>query len=713
MKISLRYGVAAALLGNALSSPSFGQPSAGNDATAEHQHETLEEVLVTANPLNREATDLSQSATVLSGAALEQQLGNSIGETLARTPGMANASFGENVGRPVIRGLQGQRVGLLNNSLAVSDASSVSQDHAVSVEPFLTDQIEVLRGPSTLLYGSGAIGGVVNMVSPSIPQDIPEEGYSGRATAQGNTAADEEFVAGRLDLGASSFALHLDGFHRRTDDYDIPGNAELYPDDEHDDEEDHEEDTEHDDGTLENSFLKNEGGTIGLAWVGDQWRMGGAYSEYKSDYGIPGAAHVHVHDEEDHEDEDHEEEEHDEEAPVTIRLRSERTEAELVGRDPLPGFEMLKVQFVDTRYKHTEFEGSEVGTVFKSDSDNTRLEMTHNEWGPWQGVFGLQYTDLDFSAVGDEAFVPESHTKTSAVFWVEHVHLEQWQFDLGMRYEDVDIKVPSTLVEHGGEAGPPAHKDFQPFSASTGAIWNLSDSIDLTASVSYAERAPAVEELYANGPHVATQRFEVGDPSLNNESSVHVEGGGRAQFGGFSGSVTVYMDQFDNYIYQMDSGLEEDGLPVLYWSQQDADFVGAEMELRYDFEPNHFGHWQVYGFGDIVDGELGDNTDVPLQPPKRLAFGIDWDMRSWAANVLWIHAFDQDNVAPGETETPGYDLLNAEVVYTGPEFDAFDWQVYLKGQNLLDDDIRNSTSYIKDQAPQIGLNVIFGVRAYF
>ena len=137
------------------------------------------------------------------------------------------------------------------------------------------------------------------------------------------------------------------------------------------------------------------------------------------------------------------------------------------------------------------------------------------------------------------------------------------------------------------------------------------------------------------------------------------------------------------------------------------------MELRYDFEPNHFGHWQVYGFGDIVDGELGDNTDVPLQPPKRLAFGIDWDMRSWAANVLWIHAFDQDNVAPGETETPGYDLLNAEVVYTGPEFDAFDWQVYLKGQNLLDDDIRNSTSYIKDQAPQIGLNVIFGVRAYF
>ncbi len=236
MHISIRRAVAMALFGNLLSATSIAQQSPATTTAKPHDHETLEEVVVTANPLNRESTDLSQSTTVLQGAALRQQLANSLGETLARTPGLANASFGENVGRPVIRGLQGTRVGILNNSLAVSDASSVSQDHAVSIEPFLADQIEVLRGPSTLLFGSGAIGGVVNMVTPTIPQEIPEEGYSGRVIAQGNTAAEEEFVAGRLDLGQGAFALHLDGFHRRTDDYDIPGAAQLYPETDHDEE---------------------------------------------------------------------------------------------------------------------------------------------------------------------------------------------------------------------------------------------------------------------------------------------------------------------------------------------------------------------------------------------------------------------------------------------------------------------------------------------
>jgi iron complex outermembrane receptor protein len=339
MTISIRRGVSLTLLGYLWSTQGLAQQSVINKPVSAHDHETLEEILVTANPLGRDSNDLSQSATVLEGEALSQQLANSLGETLARMPGLSNASFGENIGRPVIRGLQGTRVGILNNSLAVSDASSVSQDHAVSVEPFLADQIEVLRGPATLLFGSGAIGGVVNMVSPSIPQEIPEEGYSGRATAQANTAANEEFVAGRLDLGQGAFALHLDGFHRRTDDYEIPGNAELYPEDEHTDEE-HEEHAEDDNGKLANSFLDNQGGTVGASWIGEQWRFGTAYNEYKSDYGIPGAVHEHAH--EDDEQDEHDEHDHDadadaEDAPVSIRLRSERIEAELVGQDPLPG----------------------------------------------------------------------------------------------------------------------------------------------------------------------------------------------------------------------------------------------------------------------------------------------------------------------------------------------------------------------------------------
>jgi iron complex outermembrane recepter protein len=724
MRFSIREGVALALFTNLFATVTVAQQPTDTGASTSHKHDTLEEVVVTANPLGRGTEDLSQSATVLKGDALRQQLANSIGETLARMPGLSNASFGENVGRPVIRGLQGTRVGVLNNSMAVSDASAVSQDHAVSVEPFLMDQVEVLRGPSTLLYGSGAIGGVVNMVSPSIPQAVPENGYSGRAVAEANTGANEEFAAGRLDLGSGSFALHLDGFHRRTDDYDIPGDANLYPEDEpedaeHEEEEGHEDEhNEGDSGTLANSFLDNEGATVGGSWIGEQWRFGAAYNEYKSNYGIPGDAHMHAHEEEhegeEHEDEEHEGEEHEEEeASVSIDLKSERTEVELVGSDPIRGFEQFKVRFADTSYEHTEFEGAEVGTVFNSDTKNTRMELKHNPWGAWQGVFGLQYTDLDFSAVGAEAFVPGSNTETAAVFWIEHAEFGAWHFDAGLRYDDVETKVPNTLVLEEGAVGPGANAQFNPFSASTGTIYNLNDNIDLTFTVAHAERAPGVDELFANGPHVATQVFEVGDASLDNESSLHVEGGVRVESGGWTGSATVYSDTFNDYIYQANTGLEEDGLPVLNWSQQDADFIGAEAELRYSFAPNRSGHWQLFGFGDIVDAELADNTDVPLLPPKRLGLGLDWDREGLAGNLLWIHAYKQDNIAPFETPTPGYDLFNAEIAYTVPSTTGLDWQVYLQGQNLIDEDIRNSTSYLKDFAPQIGRNIVMGVRAYF
>ena len=743
MSISIRKSVAVAL--SVYLAPSFSQAQSASPAAAPHsheyEHEKLEEIIITANPLGRSSDDLAQSATVLRGEALRQQLANSLGETLARMPGVANGSFGENVGRPVIRGLQGPRVGVLSNSMAVGDASSLSQDHAVPVEPFLADQIEVLRGPSTLLYGSGAIGGVVNMVSPTIPQSIPENGYSGRVTAQGNTAADEEFGAGRLDLGGGQFAFHIDGFHRRTDDYDIPGNANLYPEDDHEDEghddheEEHEEHDEHDDhgeeggggsGTLANSFLKNHGWTVGGSWIGEQWLVGVAYTDYRSEYGIPGDAHMHGHeDEHDDENEDEHDEEHEdehddeehgeeEEGPVSIDMKSQRTELEVAGRDPFPGFEQIKLRYVDTQYEHTEFEGAEVGTVFKSDTDNTRLELKHNEWGIWQGALGFQYTENDFKAVGAEAFVPPTHTDTSAVFWIERADLGEWQLDFGLRFEDVDIKVPNTLVAEAGPTGPKADADFQPFSASAGVVWDLNETVDLTFSVAHAERAPAVEELYANGPHIATQVFEVGDPSLDKEKNLHFEGGVNVTVGGFTGSANVYYDDFSDYIYLSNTGDTEDGLPVQVWEQQGADFIGAEVEVRYDFQPSKYGHWQAFGFGDIVDGELSDNEDVPLAPPARIGLGLDWDHHDgFAAYLLWIHAYKQDNLAPLETPTPSYDIVNAELSYNFATGDQFEFQVYLRGQNLLDEDIRNSTSTLKDFAPQIGINAIFGVRAYF
>lgn len=665
-----------------------------------HRHDDIEEVVVRATPLRRDVVEMSQSATVLSGAALQRELANNIGETLTRIPGLANASFGQNVGRPVIRGLQGQRVGVLANNMSSSDASAVSQDHAVAVEPFLADQVEVLRGPATLLYGSGAIGGIVNIVTHSIPEQLPEDGFQGRALAQVDSAAAQRFAAARIDLGGSMFAFHANGFYRRTDDYEIPGAAELYPDEEHEDEAPEEAAS----GILENSFLDNEGGALGGSWIGERWRFGLAWNGYASDYGIPGAHH--------HEDEHGgETEEAEDEELVTIGLESDRYDGELVGTDPFAGFEQLKFRFARTDYTHTEFEGAETGTVFDSKTDDARLELRHNSWGGFDGAFGLQYTDIDFGAIGEEAFVPPSQTRTGAVFWVEHAEFGNWQLDSGLRYEDIEL---DTLERPAHENEAPerdtASRGFNPFSASIGAIWHVAEDSHLAFTLARAERAPTAQELFSFGPHIASQTFEVGDPSLDIETNMHFETGYRVHGERLSGSIVVYVDRFDDYIYQQNTGEEEDELPVRVWSQQDAEFLGGEIELRYDLGHMRSGHWQVFGFADIVRAELDNGQDVPLMPPLRVGLGLDWDRDRWGASLLWIHADGQTRVADYETPTPGYDRIDAEASWLLPVSASRQWEVFLKGQNLLDEDIRNSTSYLKDQAPQIGRNFVLGLR---
>lgn len=696
----------------------------GHEHGGDHSHSGLEEVVVRATPLQRNLNELSQSATILSGETLRSELANNIGETLTRQAGLANASFGQNIGRPVIRGLQGQRVGVLSNNMSASDASAVSQDHAVAIEPFLADQIEILRGPSTLLYGSGAIGGVVNIVSHTIPEAVPEDGFDARAMAQVDSAADQRFAAGRIDAGTGNFAFHASGFYRRTDDYEIPGAAELYPEDEdHDHEEDHEDHEESATGILENSFLDNEGGSLGASWIGDRWRFGLSWTDYSSDYGIPGAHHHHE-DEHEHEGEhEYEHEGEEEEEGVTVGLDSQRWDTEIVGIDPFRGFERLSFKFVNTDYTHTEFEGEEVGTVFDSDTDDFRVELGHSPWGRWSGAFGFQYTDVDFDAVGEEAYVPKSNSETAGLFWVESAEFGNWQLDLGLRYEDVEITALESIShehhdedeheEHEEHDEGPARRNFTPFSVSIGAIWQVNESSNLSFNLSRAERAPTTAELFAFGPHIASQTFEVGDPDLKKESNLHGEIAYRVQGERLSGSLVVYADRFDDFIYQMDTGEEEDGLPLRFWSQQDADFVGAELELRYDIGHYDSGHWWVFGLFDYVDGELDDGHNVPLMPPMRIGGGLDWHLGAWQANLTWIHADDHTDVAEYETPTPGYDLLNAELVWRMPFFESSDWDLFLKGHNLLDEDIRNSTSYLKDQAPQIGRNFVFGVRAAF
>lgn len=730
------FSAVACALTLALAGTAQAQSTTDNDADRDVLE--LEEIVVTATPIGRSAVELTQSAVVLQGDELNSELNNSLGETLTRLPGLNNASFGQNVGRPVIRGQQGVRIGVLNDNMNIFDAAAVSQDHAVATEPFLADQLEVLRGPNTLLYGSSAIGGVVNVVTNTIPVTVPEDGFDGRAMIQGDTAADERFGAARFDIGFGNFAFHANGFYRRTDDYEIPGAAELFPDDDHDDHghegEEHDEHDEHGDeevtGILENSFLDNEGGAIGGAWIGESWRAGLSYTAYDSNYGIPGG-HSHAHGEEEHEgeehDEEHEHEGEEEEEIVTIDLESRRIDALLNGMDPFAGFSELDLRVARTDYTHTEFEGVETGTVFDSETTDLRLELTHNPLGSFEGTFGLQWSDNDFSAVGEEAFVPPSTSETWGLFLVE-----TWQvndvllFDLGLRYEDTSID--SFLIEHEhdheeeehegeeheDEMPEAASRSFNPFSVSVGAKWEVTERSHFTFNVARAERAPASVELFSNGPHIATQTFEVGDPDLGIETNTHYSGTYRIKEGAFTGAITLYYDDYDDFIYLADTGEMEDGFPERVWSQQDAEFTGGELELRYNFGDTALGNWQLFGFYDRVRAELADGSNVPRIPPQRIGVGADWNTTQWRGNVTWINADDHTRTAEFETPTPGYDLLNAELSFFLPLAggDA-DLEFYVKGRNLLDEDIRNSTSYLKDDAPQIGRNFVFGVRTTF
>jgi iron complex outermembrane receptor protein len=686
--------------GSALAQPDPHESDGSHVHVVEHEHHGIEEVIVRATPLQRNMDELTQSATVLSGANLQREASGSLGDTLGRQPGLSNASFGQNVGRPVIRGMQGQRVGVLSNNMASGDASAVSQDHAVAVEPFLADQVEVLRGPSTLLYGSGAIGGVVNTVIHTIPKEIPEEPISGRVMAQLDSAADERFAAGRLDFGQGAFAFHANGFYRRTDDYEIPGEAHLYPDSE-----DHGED-EHT-GALENSFLDNEGGSLGGAWISDHWRAGVSLTTYDSNYGIPGAAHHH-------EEDGHEEEE--EEMFVTIDMESDRWDTELSGTDPFSGFERMTFRLSGVNYSHTEFEGDEVGTVFDSDTLDARLELTHLPWKSLEGTFGFQYRDVDFAAAGEEAFVPDSNTETTALFWLESLSFDAWTFDFGARYEDQDVRPDEPFVL--SEQAAMHSRDFNPFSVSAGAVWHLDEETHFSLSLARAERAPTAQELYSYGSHVASQTFEIGDPTLDEESNLHIEAAYRAHGEKLTGTVTVYADSFADYIYQLNTGEEQGELPVRLWSQQDADFVGGEVEVRWDighFDTGDFdaGHWEVFGFYDRVRAELDDGERVPLMPPSRVGLGLDWHRETLAAHLVWIHAARHDRVAEYESATPGYDLVNLELSWLTPFGESFELEAFLNARNLLDEEIRNSTSHLKDQAPQIGRNFTAGFRSRF
>ncbi|AYV48674.1 TonB-dependent receptor [Caulobacter flavus] len=649
----------------------------------------VEGVVVTADPLGRSGKEVISSVAVLTGEELVQRRQATLGETLNGLPGVNSDTFGGGASRPVIRGQTAPRVKVLSEGAALMDASEVSPDHAVSGEPLLLDGVEILRGPSALLYGGGAIGGAVNLIDRKIPTQIPPLGGDGVAEVRFGSADNERAGVLGLTAGVGQFAVRIEAAGRKADDYEAP---------------------DFDSSTVPGTFNRTSTATLGLSWIGSRGYLGAAYTQQDSKYGLPGHSHeyesCHPHgttlhcgghddhgDEDDH-DHDHEGEEHG--APV-VDLLSKRLDVRGEINDPFAGVERIRLRAGYTDYRHHEIEEGAIATTFGNEGYDARVEVQHAPIGGVRGVVGVQVGKSDFSAVGEEAFIPQSRTKTSALFVVEEYVAGDWRFEGALRQEWQDA---SALGR--------ADAEHKPFSASAAASWTFTPGYVASLSVARSQRAPSAQELYARGVHLATNTYEIGSADLDVETAASVELGLRKTQGATTFSASVYRYEYDGYIYADTLDRYEDFRLVRY-AQDDARFTGVEGQVTQKLKP-----WlSVTAFGDYVRAKLKDGGgDLPRVPAGRLGLRGDAKSGAWSGNVEYVRVFDQDRVAVFESETPGYDMVNATLAYDLPMGPVIG-QMFLRGTNLLDEKALNHASFVSTAAPLRGRNLVLGLRALF
>jgi iron complex outermembrane receptor protein len=670
------------------------------DADALSPHADLEEIVVTANPLRVGATDLAQAAVVLAGEDLSRRVASSLGETLATQPGVTASFFGPRASRPIIRGLSGERVLMLQNGVSALDVSNLSPDHSVGIEEILADQVEVLKGPSTLLYGSGAVGGVVNVVDGRIPP-ARDEGWSGAGEVRGETVDDELSGAARVDGQVGAIGLHAHGYLRETGDYDVPGYAWSRAAREEAIAEGEQPDLTR--GTVPNSDSETEGGALGAAWHGDGVDVGFAWGRHETNYGLPGPG------------EHHEAEEPAATSPDVVPQASGAEAAEAIRIDQQQDRYDFKAEWTDVGgpasdvllraayndYEHVELEGSEVGTRFEQQGLDARLHVGHEPIAGWEGTVGLQYTHNDLDAAGAEAYVPPSTTSAQSLFLLERRRHDRLTVDLGGRIEMQEIDTEADRASYDGTA----------YTLAGGLLWSFGDELTGAAQLTRSQRHPQAAELYADGPHLAVQRYEIGDDGLGRETATTLDLGLRAE-GTLHWHVSAFWSDFDDYIYARPTGSELDGLPVFVYVQEDAEFYGLEAELEFPLAETRAGGLHARVGGDWVRGRLSDGGNLPQIPPLRLLAGLEYDAGPLhaALDVQWFD--DQDDVAADETPTDGGTLLGAEVSYRWDRGGS-GVMLFLRGSNLLDEELRRHVSPIKDYAPLPGASVLLGLRAGF
>ncbi len=656
----------------------------------------LENIVVTATPFKRAQTEVASPTSVLTGRELSLKLQPTLGESLGGQPGISSTYFGPGASRPVIRGLGGDRIRVLENGTGSIDASTTSPDHAVAIDPLIIERIEVVRGPAALLYGGNAVGGVVNVIDHRIHATLPERALQGRASFRLSSVGEGHSSALLAEGAAGPVAWHADAYRRVSDDVRIPGFAEaaaVRAEEIENAAEEGEAPPDFAKDRLPNSSQESDGGAAGLSWIGKRGHLGFAVSGHNTLYGVPPGAHAHEHGAAE-----------EEEAAVRIDLRQRRLDVQGSLTEPFGIFNAANLKLGIADYRHQELEGTEVGTVFKNRGYDSRIELIHEPVGRVTGAVGAQASRSDFEAVGEEAFLPRTRTTQYAVFAFEEVDFNPLAWQLGARIDSQDIAVRD---------GSGRSRDGLSTSLSTGLVWKLSDTWSLGSTLARTERQPNAQEAYSDGPHIGTGAYEIGDENLGKEKSLALDLSLRRRTGFVTGEVTVFANRFDGYIYEQPTGDVQDGLAVYRYLQRDAEFYGAEVETIFHLHESTAHTLDLRLAADSVQAELSDSGEnLPRITPRRLMLGIDYRGGGFSAGIdtQWVDRARR--LAPEETATDRYTLVGVSLGY---HFDLsrFACDVFVRGNNLTDEEARNHVSFLKDVAQLPGRNVTFGLRVSF
>ena len=667
-----------------------------DDATQGY-HDEQPDIIVTAI-IPRRQGDILSGTSVLSGAELTRDLRPTIGETLARQPGLSATSFGPNASRPVLRGFQGERVRILTDGIGSFDVSNTSVDHAVAINPLTADRIEVLRGPAALLYGSSAIGGVVNVIDSRIPRRVPDEPIHIDGIASYGSAANERTGSAEIEAPITDkLVVHFDGSYSKSGDLDtgsyiltpalraqaaassdpaIAALADLR-------------------GKLPNSAARSWEVAGGAALVTDGGNLGFSVAHTDNLYGVPARYSLEPGSE-----------------AEQVRLHMKQDRADLRAELPVNGgiLESIRLRAGFADYQHQEIEQSgAVGTTFFNQSIESRLELVQAKRGGWDGAIGAQFFARNFHVEGEEKFLPRNRTEQLGFFTLQSLDFGATRIELGGRYEhsQVDADADATLFN------PAYRRSFDAFSASLGASQEITPGWRLGLNLARTERAPSAEELFARGNHAGTQAFELGNPDFNLEKSWGVEATLRGQGTGYSLSLSAYHNWFNGYIYDtlvgdaacmaVNGGKPLD-FPCFQYSQANARYLGFEAEATVKLGEVSGYKINFDGMADYVRATITGSGPAPRIPPLRLLGGVEAQGDRLTLRGEVEHSFAQDRTAPTETRTDGFTLVNASLSFK-PLKGNDRTTISLSANNIFDVEARRAASFLKDYAPLAGRDI--------